>query len=198
MRRSTPSARARRLTTQRSVYIDSIGWTRDGSAVVYSAAVTPQTSYLWRVGVDGTRPPARIEVAGASAYCASHRAVARPAGVHTDVVWMPTSTASTWGVLRSWSLGPPLKRWSRVGPRMAVASCSGRRRSGGDSSTSGSPTPTDQTRNGSRTGPSHGFALVVTRRAPHRIRLVRRWAFSHLDDGCRRRNPASAHHAGRR
>jgi hypothetical protein len=64
----TPSARARRQTMQQSAYIDSIGWTRDASAVVYSAAVTPQTGYLWRVSVDGTRPPALIEVAGSSAF----------------------------------------------------------------------------------------------------------------------------------
>jgi Tol biopolymer transport system component len=64
-----PSAPPRRLTTQRSLFIDAIAWTRDGSAVVYAAAAAAGTrlTYLWRVAVYGTRPPERIEVAGAGA-----------------------------------------------------------------------------------------------------------------------------------
>ena len=55
----------RRLTTQRSLFTDSLTWTRDGSAVVYAAG-TPDRN-LWRVGVAETRSPERIEVAGAGA-----------------------------------------------------------------------------------------------------------------------------------
>jgi Tol biopolymer transport system component len=62
----TASASPRRLTTQRSSFFDSIAWTRDGSAVVYAASPQAQP-YLWRVGVDGTRPPERIEIAGPGA-----------------------------------------------------------------------------------------------------------------------------------
>jgi len=63
-----PSTPPRRLTRQRSLYIGGIAWTRGGSAVVYDALLAGNDLfYLWRVGIDGTRPPERIEVAGASA-----------------------------------------------------------------------------------------------------------------------------------
>ncbi len=64
---SMPSAAPRRLTTQRSPFIDAIAWTRDGSAVVYAVWDSPDMFYLWRVAVDGTPQPERIEVAGAGA-----------------------------------------------------------------------------------------------------------------------------------
>jgi eukaryotic-like serine/threonine-protein kinase len=50
----------RRLTSHRSVYIDSLAWTRDGSAIIYAAGVDSLSS-LWRVSVDGNRAPERIE-----------------------------------------------------------------------------------------------------------------------------------------
>jgi Tol biopolymer transport system component len=62
----TPSMPSRRLTTQRSLNIESPTWTRDGSAVVYAAAA-PEMN-LWRVEVAGTRSPERIEVAGVGAF----------------------------------------------------------------------------------------------------------------------------------
>ena len=45
----TPSMPPRRLTTQRSLFIESLTWTRDGSAVVYAAA-TPEHESLARRG----------------------------------------------------------------------------------------------------------------------------------------------------
>jgi serine/threonine protein kinase/Tol biopolymer transport system component len=65
----TPSGSPRRLTTQRSLWVDSAAWTREGSAVVYAAASGGGWAqyHLWRVGVDGTRQPERIEIAGAGA-----------------------------------------------------------------------------------------------------------------------------------
>jgi len=62
----TPSAPPRRVTTQRALFIYAIAWTHDGSAVVYGAGSWDVT-YLWRVGVDGSRPPERVEVAGLGA-----------------------------------------------------------------------------------------------------------------------------------
>jgi serine/threonine protein kinase len=62
----TASMPPRRLTTQRSLFTESLTWTRDGSAVVYAAGA-PEMN-LWRVEVAGTRSPERIEVAGAEAY----------------------------------------------------------------------------------------------------------------------------------
>jgi eukaryotic-like serine/threonine-protein kinase len=65
----TPAALPRKLTPQRSFFIDAVAWTRDGSAIVYAGGVTHIQAqlYLWRVDVDGVRPPERIEVAGLGA-----------------------------------------------------------------------------------------------------------------------------------
>jgi Tol biopolymer transport system component/DNA-binding winged helix-turn-helix (wHTH) protein len=60
---AAPTGPPRRLTMQRSVFLDSIAWARDGSAVVYAAQAT-EDEYLWRVAADGTRPPERLEIAG--------------------------------------------------------------------------------------------------------------------------------------
>ncbi len=57
----------RRLTNQLAYYIDSVGWTRDGDTIIYDVGVTPHLRYLWRVRVDGNRPPERIEMAGLGA-----------------------------------------------------------------------------------------------------------------------------------
>ena len=172
MRRYTPSMPPRRLTTQRSLFIDSLTWTRDGSAVVYAAGDARRCN-LWRVEVDGTRPPERIEVAGAEAHCASHRAVARPAGVHTRVRATPTSTASTSGVLCSWSLGRAVQeRSARLSPdgRRLVFGSRGLRHLRGDLGRRGRriESATAHARSRARSG----LALLVTRWAPDRLRLV--------------------------
>ena len=58
----------RRLTPQRSLYIDSLAWTRDGSAIIYAAVGGRSLlSSLWRVTIDGNRAPERIEDAGDAA-----------------------------------------------------------------------------------------------------------------------------------
>ena len=59
--------RPRRLTTQRSSYIYSVAWTRDGSAIVYAALGRTDwqsLSGLWRVTIEGNRAPERIEDGG--------------------------------------------------------------------------------------------------------------------------------------
>jgi Tol biopolymer transport system component len=53
-----------RLTSQRSLYIYSLAWTRDGSAIIYGAVDKTSPSRLWRVTVDGDHAPERIEAAG--------------------------------------------------------------------------------------------------------------------------------------
>src|SRR4029453_17902037 len=53
----------RRLTSQRRLYIHSLAWTRDGSAIIY-AAPAGSLSSLWRVTIDGNRAPERIEDTG--------------------------------------------------------------------------------------------------------------------------------------
>jgi Tol biopolymer transport system component/DNA-binding winged helix-turn-helix (wHTH) protein len=67
----TSSVSPLRLTTQRSLWVDSPpAWTRDGSAVVYTAAeeAAPAQRSLWRVSADGSRAPERIEIAGSAAF----------------------------------------------------------------------------------------------------------------------------------
>jgi Tol biopolymer transport system component len=64
--RMTPTKPPRRLTTQNSVGVHGITWTRDGTEVVYSAGEFA-TAYLWRLGIAGTRLPERLELAGANA-----------------------------------------------------------------------------------------------------------------------------------
>jgi eukaryotic-like serine/threonine-protein kinase len=53
--------RPRLLTTQRSDFISSVAWTRDGSAIIYDASLQTFPSSLWRVTIDGNRAPERIE-----------------------------------------------------------------------------------------------------------------------------------------
>ena len=56
----------RRLTPSSVPLIGSLAWTRDGRSVIYNS-LAPLITYLWRVDIDGSRPPERIEVAGLGA-----------------------------------------------------------------------------------------------------------------------------------
>ena len=72
----------RRLTTQRSEYIQSLTWTRDGSAIVYIPSGSPE---IVACGYR-RRPCARAHRGGRRArHRASPRPVARSARVHTHV-----------------------------------------------------------------------------------------------------------------
>ena len=44
-----------------------IAWLPDGRSLVYDTLLGPGVSYLWRVAIDGSRPPERLEVAGMGA-----------------------------------------------------------------------------------------------------------------------------------
>ena len=57
-----PMGAPRRLTSMKS-QMEGLAWTRDGRAVVFRA-LTGDLYHLWRVDVDGRRPPERIEVTG--------------------------------------------------------------------------------------------------------------------------------------
>ena len=116
-----PIGSPRRLTTQRALLISAIAWTRDGRAVVYRAGAWDVT-YLWRVDVDGSRPPERIEVAGVGAKTPAI-APTRDRLAFTRLRLTSTSTASTWPGLGSELLVRRSKRWSRVCPGMADGSC---------------------------------------------------------------------------
>ena len=61
-----PMSSPRRITPSAVPLIGSLAWTRDGRSVIYNS-LSPLITYLWRVAVDGTRPPERIEVAGLGA-----------------------------------------------------------------------------------------------------------------------------------
>jgi serine/threonine protein kinase/Tol biopolymer transport system component len=60
---SRPAGSPRRLTHQ-NVAIDFVAWTRDGESIVYNAVEGVYLLHLWRVGLQGDRPPERIELAG--------------------------------------------------------------------------------------------------------------------------------------
>jgi len=56
----------RQVTQVPDTTIMGLTWTRDGQSVIYGADELG-IDYLWRIGVDGQRPPERIEMAGAGA-----------------------------------------------------------------------------------------------------------------------------------
>ena len=63
---SVPTGPSRRLTRQ-GFRIFGLAWARDGASIVYDTESGPYTFHLWRVGVEGDRPPERLEVAGMGA-----------------------------------------------------------------------------------------------------------------------------------
>jgi Tol biopolymer transport system component len=56
-----------RRVTHQQVEIFGIAWSRDGRTLIYSAAHTISTPYLWRVASDGKSEPQRLEIAGVRA-----------------------------------------------------------------------------------------------------------------------------------
>jgi Tol biopolymer transport system component len=63
-----PRGSARRITS-RNVAISGLTWSRDGRSLIYSGSgLAGLLAYLWRVGIDGGRPPQRLEIAGPNAY----------------------------------------------------------------------------------------------------------------------------------
>ena len=62
-----PTGVPHRLTSQ-AVAIYGLTWSRNGQSIIYDTQAVPLLHYLWRVGVEGHSPPARIEVAGARAF----------------------------------------------------------------------------------------------------------------------------------
>jgi Tol biopolymer transport system component/tRNA A-37 threonylcarbamoyl transferase component Bud32 len=93
-----PSGSPRRLTRQGYTVL-GLDWARDGASIVYDTELGPGLFYLWRVGIDGSRPPERLEIAAAGAI---HPAVApvgrrlafRRGGVDRDVARFPPGGAS--------------------------------------------------------------------------------------------------------
>jgi Tol biopolymer transport system component/DNA-binding winged helix-turn-helix (wHTH) protein len=63
--RSTPTTEARTLATQ-PPDPSGLAWSRDGESIVFAAGA-PGPVRLWRLWVDGTRPPERVEIASESA-----------------------------------------------------------------------------------------------------------------------------------
>jgi len=61
----------RRITNQ-NAFPSGVAWSHDGKSVVYSASYySAIVYYLWRVRVDGRRPPERLEIAGRNAMSPS-------------------------------------------------------------------------------------------------------------------------------
>jgi Tol biopolymer transport system component/DNA-binding winged helix-turn-helix (wHTH) protein len=61
-----PAGTPRQVTQVPDTTIRGLTWSRDGKTLIYGAEELG-VNYLWRAGVDGRRPPERIEVAGAGA-----------------------------------------------------------------------------------------------------------------------------------
>jgi Tol biopolymer transport system component len=62
----TPVGQARQLTPEPFWTIRGLAWSRDGQSVIY-AARQDALFQIWRVGVDGRRPPVRVDGAGIEA-----------------------------------------------------------------------------------------------------------------------------------
>ena len=66
-----PLGSVRRITRQNAI-IWALSWSRDGKSVIYSGSrYSGVAFYLWRVGIDGQRPPERLELAGRAAMSLS-------------------------------------------------------------------------------------------------------------------------------
>ena len=62
-----PIGSPRRIVSQTGS-ISKLAWSRDGKAVIYDTNVAPGLTSLWKVAVDGGRPPEQIEFAGYTAH----------------------------------------------------------------------------------------------------------------------------------
>jgi Tol biopolymer transport system component len=60
-----------RQVTRQGMEMYGLTWSRDGRSLVYSAAHTLMTPYLWRTGSDGRGTPQRVEIAGPMAFAPS-------------------------------------------------------------------------------------------------------------------------------
>jgi Tol biopolymer transport system component/tRNA A-37 threonylcarbamoyl transferase component Bud32 len=65
-----PLGNARRITRE-SIVIFELAWRRDEQSLIYEGAPTLTTNYLWQVGIQGRRPPERLEIAGPNAVSPS-------------------------------------------------------------------------------------------------------------------------------
>jgi hypothetical protein len=72
---ASPSGSPRQVTRE-AEEIYGITWGRDGRSLIYSAAHSIHTPYLWRVDADGRQSPRRLEVAGPMAFAPSVSSVA--------------------------------------------------------------------------------------------------------------------------
>ena len=68
-----PVGRPRKVTSQTGP-ISKLAWSRDGKWIIYDTNIAPGLTTLWKVAMDGTRPPAQVEFAG---YIAHAPATAR-------------------------------------------------------------------------------------------------------------------------
>jgi Tol biopolymer transport system component len=68
--RYAPQGSARRITRE-GIVIFGLTWRRDEKSLIYEGAPTLTTNYLWQVGIQGRRPPERLEIAGQNAVSPS-------------------------------------------------------------------------------------------------------------------------------
>ena len=65
---SLPVGHPRRITRTSEIMIDRVVFAQDGRELVYGAHPTPFMGGVWRIAIDGTRAPERIEIAGIDAW----------------------------------------------------------------------------------------------------------------------------------
>ena len=65
-----PQGNVRRITRE-GIAIFYLAWRRDEKSLIYDGAPTLTTNYLWQVGIQGRRPPERLEIAGQNAVSPS-------------------------------------------------------------------------------------------------------------------------------
>jgi serine/threonine protein kinase len=111
--------------TRHGVAIPFVAWTRDGASIVYCADEGVYLVHLWRVGLRGDQPPARIELAGHRAWSmAVTRSRDRLAFAETlrdvDIHRFQVGRPSEAVVVSSFFDGHP--RFSPDGRRIAFAS----------------------------------------------------------------------------
>ena len=76
----------RRLSAYQG-YVGGLAWTLDGRELIYGRApyAAPPPSYLWRLAVDGSSPPQRIDLAGVAGFPAMSRSGQRLAFSRRDL-----------------------------------------------------------------------------------------------------------------
>ena len=123
----TSTGTPRRLTWQAGWAMTRLTWTHDGKEIIYDVFMTPSVMSLWRMAVDGTASPRRIESAGFRAHGAmvarnSDRLVFTRSLDDSDIYRLQVGEASDNWFTSSFSDDSPA--YSQDGKRVVFATSS--------------------------------------------------------------------------